>query len=252
MKKLGRTYEPHVYDGAGHGFLRAQTGRDGANLKATQQAWPRTVGFLREHLDGRSALAGPPAAPPVARRVAHAVSIHGETLSDDYSWLRNKGTPEVESYLNAELAYARAFMKPTEALQQKLYDEMLSRIQQTDVNVPYLDRGYFYYSRTEEGKQYPIFCRKKGSTEAPSGRAADAIDERRRIDSGGAEEEVILDVNQLAVGKEFMSVDEMAVSPEGSRLAYTTDETGFRQYTLHVKDLAPGPRSGSDRRHSVA
>jgi oligopeptidase B len=158
--------------------------------------------------------------PPVAKKDPHVTKIHGDTLIDDYHWLRNKGTPEVESYLKAELAYAEAFMKPTEALQQKLYDEMLSRIQQTDIDVPFLDRGYYYYTRTKEGKQYPIYCRKKGSLEAP--------------------EEVILDVNQLAVGKPFMSVAGRIVSPDGNLLAYTTDETGFRQYTLHIKDLRTG------------
>src|SRR6185295_14613351 len=158
--------------------------------------------------------------PPVAKKDPHVTKIHGDTLVDDYYWLRNKGTPDVESYLNAELAYAQAFLKPTEALQQKLYDEMLSRIQQTDVDVPYLNRGYYYYTRTEEGKQYPIFCRKKGSLEAP--------------------EEVILDVNQLAEGKPFMGVAGRAVSPDGNLLAYSTDETGFRQFTLHVKDLRTG------------
>jgi oligopeptidase B len=164
--------------------------------------------------------------PPVAKKVPHTTQIHGETLADDYYWLRNKGTPDVESYLKAELAYAEAFMKPTEALQQKLYDEMLGRIQQTDVDVPYLERGYFYYTRTEEGKQYAIYCRKKGSLEAP--------------------EEVILDVNQLAEGKPFMAVGWRTVSPDGNLLAYHTDETGFRQYTLHVKDLRtgkPGPEA---------
>jgi oligopeptidase B len=160
------------------------------------------------------------ARPPVARKQPHPVQVHGETLADDYYWLRNKGTPEVEQYLNAELAYAKAFMKPTEALQQKLYDEMLSRIQQTDTQVPYRERGYLYYSRTEEGKQYPIYARKKGSLDAP--------------------EEVLLDVNQLAVGKKFMQLGDAAVSPDSNRLAYTTDETGFRQFTLHVKDLRTG------------
>jgi oligopeptidase B len=157
---------------------------------------------------------------PVAAKQPHQTVIHGETLVDDYFWLRNKGTPEVESYLKAELAYADALMKPTEALQQKLYDEMLSRIQQTDTQVPARERGYFYYSRTEEGKQYPIHARKKGSLDAP--------------------EEVILDVNALAAGKKFMSVGDMMVSPDGGLLAYTADETGFRQYTLHVKDLRTG------------
>ena len=161
-----------------------------------------------------------PVRPPVARKEPHKIEIHGDTLIDDYYWMRNKGTPEVETILKAELAYADAFMKPTAALQQKLYDEMLSRIQQTDVNVPARERGYFYYSRTVEGKQYPIYARRKGSLDAP--------------------EEVTLDVNALAEGKKFMSVGDMSVSPDGNRLAYTVDETGFRQYRLQVKDLRTG------------
>src|SRR5688500_14590443 len=158
--------------------------------------------------------------PPVAKREPVTTTIHGETLVDDYAWLRQKGTPEVEAYLTAERDYAEAFMRPTAALQQKLYDEMLGRIQQTDTNVPYRDRGYWYYSRTEEGKQYPIYARKRGSLDAP--------------------EEVVLDVNRLAEGKQFMSVGEMQVSPDGNLLAYTTDDSGFRQYTLRVKDLRTG------------
>ena len=167
--------------------------------------------------------ADPPATalrPPVARKEPHKIEIHGDTLVDDYYWMRNKGTAEVESHLKAELAYADAFMKPTAALQQKLYDEMLSRIQQTDTNVPARERGYFYYSRTEEGKQYPIYARKKGSLDAA--------------------EEVILDVNALAAGKKFMSVGDMSVSPDANLLAYTVDDTGFRQYRLQVKDLRTG------------
>jgi oligopeptidase B len=158
--------------------------------------------------------------PPVARKEPRTTQLHGDTLVDDYYWLRNKGTAEVETHLKAELAYAQAFMKPTAALQQKLYDEMLSRIQQTDTNVPYLDHGYFYYSRTEEGKQYPIYARKKGTLEAA--------------------EEILLDVNRLAEGKKFMAIGDMEVSPDGNLLAYSVDETGFRQYTLHVKDLRTG------------
>jgi oligopeptidase B len=161
-----------------------------------------------------------PTRPPVARKEPHKIEIHGDTLIDDYYWMRNKGTPEVETHLKAELAYADAFMKPTAALQQKLYDEMLSRIQQTDVNVPARERGYFYYSRTVEGKQYPIYARRKGSLDAP--------------------EEITLDVNALAEGKKFMSVGDFSVSPDGNLLAYTVDETGFRQYRLQVKDLRTG------------
>jgi oligopeptidase B len=160
------------------------------------------------------------AQPPVAKKESHPLQIHGDTLQDDYYWLRNKGTPEVEEYLNREMAFAKSFMKPTEGLQQRLYDEMVSKIQQTDTNVPYRERGFFYYSRTEAGKQYPIHCRKKGSLDAP--------------------EEVVLDVNQLAEGKKFMSVAAMETSPDGNLLAYLTDDTGFRQYTLHVKDLRTG------------
>ena len=162
----------------------------------------------------------PPVRPPMAKRQPRSVTLHGETLVDDYYWLRDKGTPEVERHLGAELSYAQAFMKAAEALQQKLYDEMLSRIQQTDTQVPYRERGFFYYRRTEEGKQYPIYCRKKGSLDAA--------------------EEVILDVNTLAEGKAFMSLGAMEVGPEADLLAYSTDETGFRQYTLRVKDLRSG------------
>ena len=111
-------------------------------------------------------------------------------------------------------------MKPTEAFQKALYDEMLGRIKETDLSVPYRDGGWFYYSRTEKGKQYPIYCRKKGSLEAP--------------------EEVYLDVNALAKGEKFMSVGVRDVSDDGNLLAYTTDNTGFRDYTLHVKDLTTG------------
>ncbi|HET7747033.1 MAG TPA: prolyl oligopeptidase family serine peptidase, partial [Vicinamibacteria bacterium] len=167
-----------------------------------------------------AAAAAQAVAPPVAKKDPKTVTLHGDTLVDEYHWLRNKGTPEVEAHLRAELAYAEAMMRPTAALQQKLYDEMLGRIQQTDTRVPYLDRGYFYYSRTEEGKQYPIFARRKGSLDAP--------------------EEVLIDVNRLAEGKKFMSVGGLAVSPDGQLLAYTTDETGFRQYRLSVKDLRTG------------
>jgi oligopeptidase B len=164
--------------------------------------------------------ADPAPSPPMAKKQPHVTTIHGDTLVDDYHWMRNKGTKDVEDYLNAELAHAQQFMKPAEALQQRLYDEMLARIKQTDTTVPYRDRGYYYYARTETGKQYPIYCRKKGSLEAP--------------------EEVVLDQNVLAQGKQFMSVGATEVSPDGTLLAYTTDDTGFRQYNLQVKDLRTG------------
>jgi oligopeptidase B len=158
--------------------------------------------------------------PPVAKKQPKVTDIHGLKLVDDYYWLRDKQNPEVKAYLDAENAYADAYMKSTEAFQQKLYDEMLSRIKQTDVNVPYRDGDYFYYSRTEQGKQYPIIARKKGSLDAP--------------------EQVLLDVNELAKGQSFMSLGAITVSDDGNLLAYSTDNTGFRQYTLHVRDLRTG------------
>jgi oligopeptidase B len=159
-------------------------------------------------------------APPVAKKAPKSTEINGHTLVDNYYWLRDKKNPEVKAYLEAENVYTDAVMKPTEGLQKKLYDEMLSRIKETDVEVPYKEGEYFYYSRTEAGKQYQIHCRKKGSMEAP--------------------EEVVLDVNELAKGQKFMSLGAGRVSDDGNLLAYTTDNTGFRQFTLAVKDLRTG------------
>jgi oligopeptidase B len=160
------------------------------------------------------------AQPPTARRQQTVNTFHGHRLTDDYAWLREKTSPEVIAFLEQENAYTRAVMKPTEELQAKLYDEMLSHIKETDVSVPFRDKDYFYYSRTEQGAQYPIYCRKHGSLEA--------------------EEEVILDMNQLAVGESFMALGALTVSDDGHLLAYSTDTTGFRQYTLHIKDLRTG------------
>ena len=157
---------------------------------------------------------------PTAKKVPHMQKLHGDELVDPYYWMRERENPEVRAYLEKENAYAEAFMKPTEALQKTLYDEMLGRIKETDLTVPYRDRGYYYYSRTEKGKQYPIYCRKTGSVEAP--------------------EQVILDVNELAKGQRFMSVAARQVSDDGRLLAYTTDNTGFRDYTLRIKDLQTG------------
>ncbi len=159
-------------------------------------------------------------APPVAKKVPKVTEINGRNLVDEYFWLRDKQNPEVKSYLEAENAYTDAVMKPTGPLQKKLYDEMLGRIKETDVDVPYKEGNYFYYSRTEAGKQYQIRCRKKGSLDAP--------------------EEVLLDINEMSKGQKFMSVAAYQVSDDGNLLAYSTDNTGFRQYTLAVKDLRTG------------
>jgi oligopeptidase B len=158
--------------------------------------------------------------PPIARRQETIHTIHGHRLADDYAWLREKTSPEVIAFLEQENAYTRAVMKPTEELQARLYAEMISHIKETDVSVPFRDGAYFYYSRTEQGAQYPIYCRKHGS-----------------LDAG---EEIMLDMNQLAAGESFMALGALTVSGDGNLLAYSTDTTGFRQYTLHIKDLRTG------------
>ncbi len=158
--------------------------------------------------------------PPVAKKVPKSVTMFGDTRRDDYGWIRDKANPETIAYLEAENAYTDAVMKPTADLQKKLYDEMLGHIKQTDTSVPYRKGDSFYYTRTEEGKQYPIYARKKGSIDAP--------------------EQLILDVNKLAEGQKFMNVRAYEVSDDGNLLAYSTDNIGYRQYVLHVKDLRTG------------
>ncbi|MGZ5431533.1 MAG: S9 family peptidase [Thermoanaerobaculia bacterium] len=156
--------------------------------------------------------------PPTAKRVRTTSTLHGDTRVDDYAWLRDKSSAETLAYLDAENAYADAMMRPAEALHQQLYQEMLGRIRQTDINVPFRKNGWFYYSRTEEGKQYPIYARRNESVD----------------------EEILLDVNLLAEGKEFMAVGEVQVSDDSHLLAYTTDDNGYREFKLHVKDLRTG------------
>ena len=163
--------------------------------------------------------------PPVARPEPTPTTLHGQTLEDNYRWMRDKSSPELIAYLTAENEYTTSVMKPTEELQAKLYAEMLSHIKETDESVPYRDHGWYYYTRTVEGSQYPIHCRRV----AVDG----AYDEAQP-------EQVILDVNKLAEGQQYMAIGGMGVSPDGHLLAYSTDNTGFRQYTLHVRDLRTG------------
>ena len=163
--------------------------------------------------------------PPSARREPTPTELHGQTLEDDYRWMREKTSAELLDHLNAENAYTLSVMASTAELQKTLYDEMLSHIKETDESVPYPDRGWFYYSRTVEGSQYPIYCRRVGGAGAVF---------------AGQAEEILLDVNALAVGQPYMAVGGLSVSPDGWTLAYSTDNTGFRQYTLHLRDLKTG------------
>ncbi|MDJ0688853.1 MAG: S9 family peptidase [Xenococcaceae cyanobacterium MO_188.B32] len=156
--------------------------------------------------------------PPIAAKKPHELVTHGDQRIDNYYWLNQQENPEVIDYLKAENEYTEEMMKHTEELQKSLYDEMLSRIKETDLSVPYRLQDYYYYSRTEEGKGYAILCRKYQSLEA--------------------EEEILLDQNKLAEGKEFFSLGVTSVSPNQQILAYSTDTTGAEQYTLFFLDLA--------------
>jgi len=177
-----------------------------------------------------------PPKPPIAKKVSKTTQIHGYTVTDDYAWMadKTKTDKDVLAYLKAETNYADAMMKPTAGFQDALYKEMLARIKETDENVPYRKGDYFYYTRTEQGKQYPIFCRKKGDLKAP--------------------EDVTLEMNKMAEGKQFFSVGSYNVSEDGNLLAFSTDTTGFRQYNLFVKDLRTGQISDkiAERVTSVA
>lgn len=154
--------------------------------------------------------------PPIAAREPTERTIHGERRIDDYRWLHDKDSARVRAHLEAENAYTAAMMAPTAPLQETLYREMLARIQETDMDVPYRDGAFEYYARTEQGRNYPILCR----------RAA-----------GGGSEQVVLDMNAMAEGHDYFALGAYEVSPDANLLAFSTDVTGFREYTLQVKDL---------------
>src|SRR5690606_28362499 len=158
--------------------------------------------------------------PPVAERRPTEITTHGHTRVDNYYWLREKENPAVIAYLEAENAYTAAMLKETEALQKTIYEEMVGRIQETDQSVPVRIDGYFYYTRTEEGKQYPIYCRKHGNLEAP--------------------EEILLDLNALAEGHDYLRLGIFRVSPDHRLLAYSLDTTGAEQYLISFKRLDDG------------
>ena len=160
--------------------------------------------------------------PPKAKIIPITHQIHGYTEVDDYAWLadKTKTDPDVLSYLKAEETYAEEMLRHSKPLQEALYKEMLSRIKETDENVPYKKGEHYYYTRTEQGQQYPIFCRKKGSLTST--------------------EEITIDMNQMAEGHEFFSLGSYNVSDDGNLLAFSTDTTGFRQYDLYIKDLRDG------------
>ncbi|MDQ3713497.1 MAG: S9 family peptidase [Acidobacteriota bacterium] len=158
--------------------------------------------------------------PPVPRKETKVTKIHGYELKDDYFWLRDKKNPEVIKYLEAENVYTESYMKPHLPFAENLYKEMLGRIKQTDLSVPYRFGDYWYYSKTETGKQYPMFYRSKKQN--------------------GDDEQLLLDQNELAKGFKFYAIGHFEVSDDGNLLAFSSDSTGYRQYTLQIKDLRTG------------
>jgi len=162
--------------------------------------------------------------PPVAAIHPHAMTMHGHTRIDNYYWLNERENPEVLAYLEAENQYADACLKHTEPLQKELFKEITGRIKQDDNSVPIKIRDYYHYTRFEEGKEYPIFCRKKHSLEAP--------------------EEILLDGNQLAEGHAFFEIGEISISEDDRLLAYSVDTVSRRIYTVFVKDLTTGELLG--------
>jgi oligopeptidase B len=168
----------------------------------------------------RSSTPSPVAPPPEAPVEPMQLEKHGHVRVDNYYWLRERDNPAVIDYLKAENEYTDTMVAHTEELQETLFQEIKGRIKQTDMSVPYKMDDYFYYTRFEDGKEYPFHCRKKGSLEGP--------------------EEVMLDVNEMGEGHEFYSVGRWAVSYEQDVLAYSVDTVGRRKYAIHFKDLTTG------------
>src|SRR5690606_4714700 len=158
--------------------------------------------------------------PPVATKKPKELSMHGDTRVDNYYWLNERENPEVIEYLNAENAYTDQMMADTEELQEELFNEIVSRIKQTDESVPYKKNGYFYYSRYEAGKEYPVYARKKESLES--------------------NEEIMLNANERAEGQSYYAASGLNVSPDNRLMAFGEDTVSRRKYTIRFKDLQTG------------
>ena len=210
---------------------KSDPGSDPPAIPSIQAVASYTEEEMNENPIPAPPLTPPVAHPPVARIDHKETLLHGVTLTDDYAWLREKDSPDVRAYLEAENAYADALTAPLAGLRDQLYNEMLSHIKQADVSVPIRDGSWWYYSRTEESLQYAISCRKSAVAESNPDAAGP---------SPVAPEHVLLDGNQLAEGHAFFAIGATDITDDGRWLAYTTDTTGFRQYTLHIKDLETG------------
>jgi oligopeptidase B len=158
--------------------------------------------------------------PPIVRKEKKELTIHGDTRIDNYYWLNQKDNPEVIKYLVEENQYTEEVLGHTKQLQENIYNEILGRIKKNDQSVPYSDNGYYYYVRYEEGKEYPIYCRKKGNLEA--------------------EEEVMLNVNEMAKGFSYYSIGGISVSPDNKHIAFGVDTLSRRKFNIYFKNLETG------------
>ena len=158
--------------------------------------------------------------PPVARRTPIERSLFGETIVDDYGWLRNREDPETLAHLAAENAHAEAVLEPLAPLRQAIFDEIVSRTQETDISAPSRWGEWWYATRTEEGKQYPVYVRMRGGPDGP--------------------EQVLLDANEIAAGQDYLSIGVFKVSPDQRWLAYSVDMDGSESFLLRFRDLETG------------
>jgi len=208
------------YLNAFNSIIRREGGRVKENLNAFKTTFRRGARPGTGNLKDCPIMTENPPNPPMAPVREHREVRHGEPVGDGYYWLREKENPEVARYLEAENAYTEAVTRDLQPFADALYEEMLGRIKQTDLSVPVRRGAYLYYSRTVEGLQYPIQCRRQESMEA--------------------REEILLDPNELAKTHEFVGIGSFTVSDDDNLLAYSVDFSGFRQYTLHVKNLLDG------------
>ncbi|MCK4662087.1 MAG: S9 family peptidase [Bacteroidales bacterium] len=158
--------------------------------------------------------------PPVAEKIKKELTIHGDTRIDNYYWLNKRDNPKVIDYLKAENEYTKERLKHTEKFQEKLFNEIVGRIKQTDESVPYKNNGYYYYTRYEEGKEYPIYCRKKENLEA--------------------NEEILINVNEMAKGYSYYQLTGLSVSMDNKLLSFGVDTVSRRKYTIYIKDIETG------------
>ena len=154
---------------------------------------------------------------PKAEKIKKVLSIHGDDRTDEYYWLSNRGDSKVIDYLNSENQYRDEFMKDYKPLEDEIFQEIKSRIKEDDSSVPYFDNGYFYYTRYEKDKQYPIYCRKKESL--------------------NSKEEILIDANIMSEGHEYFRVGDIEVSPDNKLMAYSIDTVSRRIYTVYFMDL---------------